>query len=74
MMSLIFSTNALPCGQFSPSLQDLPPVGRYETWHAIGKQPLSNFKTLPAFGFGSSSFDKESKRFLTLDHTKEWKV
>ncbi|GAX78352.1 hypothetical protein CEUSTIGMA_g5794.t1 [Chlamydomonas eustigma] len=52
---------------------ELPPVGRYETWHAMGKQPLSNFKTLPAFGFGSSSFDKESKRFLTLGHTKEWK-
>ncbi len=42
--------------------------------HALGKQPLSMFKTLPSYGFGSSSFTKESKRFLTVGHTREWKV
>ena len=53
------------------NLQELPPVGKYETWHSIGKQPLSGFKTLPAYGFGSSSWDAESKRYLSSGHAKE---
>ena len=47
-------------------------MGKYETWASIGKQPLSAFKTLPAYGFGSSSWDgAESKRYLSSGHTKE---
>lgn len=48
--------------------RSLPAVGQYETWGSIGKQSLSGSKTLPAYAFGSSSWDKEEKRFLTVGH------
>jgi Sperm-tail PG-rich repeat len=35
----------------------------------IGKQTLSLSKTVPAYGFGSSTRDKEENRFLTSAHT-----
>lgn len=55
--------------------QALPPVGKYEVFHALGKQPLSTFKTLPAYGFGrSSSWDSQEKRFLTQGHMRVYQV
>ena len=47
----------------------MPPVGKYETWHSMGKQPLSACKTLPSWGFGSSSWNTEGKRFLSQGHS-----
>lgn len=54
--------------------QDLPPVGAYETWHAMGKQATSLFKTLPSYGFGSSNWGTEGKRYLSTGHVKELQV
>ncbi|KXZ56623.1 hypothetical protein GPECTOR_1g561 [Gonium pectorale] len=46
----------------------MPAAGQYETWNSIGKQTLSLSRTMPAYGFGSSSRDKESARFITSSH------
>lgn len=48
----------------------LPPSTKYETWQSFGKQPLSPHKTAPNHAFGSSSWDKEDKRFITGAHTR----
>lgn len=46
----------------------LPSVGQYDTWNSLGKQTLSPNKTLPAYGFGSSDRDRESRRFVSPNH------
>ncbi|KAG2442804.1 hypothetical protein HXX76_002883 [Chlamydomonas incerta] len=48
----------------------MPAVGQYETWASIGKQTLSPSKTMPAYGFGSSSREKEGQRFMSSTHAK----
>ncbi|KAG2450076.1 hypothetical protein HYH02_000180 [Chlamydomonas schloesseri] len=48
----------------------MPAVGQYETWNSIGKQTLSLSKTMPAYGFGSSSREKEGQRFMSSTHAK----
>lgn len=39
----------------------LPGAGQYNTYKAVGKQPLSNKKTLPAHSFGKSTRDASKK-------------
>lgn len=39
----------------------LPGAGQYNTYRAVGKQPLSNKKTLPAHSFGKSTRDASKK-------------
>jgi len=38
-----------------------PGAGQYNTYKAVGKQPLSNKKTLPAHSFGKSTRDASKK-------------
>ncbi|GFH08483.1 uncharacterized protein HaLaN_03455 [Haematococcus lacustris] len=45
--------------------------GHYETWKSIGKQALSANRTLPSFGFGTSTWaGSEEKRFISSAHTR----
>lgn len=37
--------------------KNLPGAGQYNTYKAVGKQPLSSKKTLPAHSFGKSTRD-----------------
>lgn len=57
--------------QYERMQASLPPSTKYETWQSFGKQPLSTQKTAPTVGFGSSSWDREDKRFITGGHTRE---
>ncbi len=41
--------------------KDMPGAGQYNTYRAVGKQPLSNKKTLPAHSFGKSTRDASKK-------------
>jgi hypothetical protein len=41
--------------------KNLPGAGQYNTYRAVGKQPLSNKKTLPAHSFGKSTRDASKK-------------
>jgi hypothetical protein len=41
--------------------KNLPGAGQYNTYKAVGKQPLSNKKTLPAHSFGKSTRDASKK-------------
>jgi hypothetical protein len=51
--------------------KSMPSVGQYEVRVSIGKQALSGSKTLPSYAFGSSTWEKEGKRFLTLGHANK---
>jgi DNA polymerase III psi subunit len=41
--------------------KDMPGAGQYNTYRAVGKQPLSSKKTLPAHSFGKSTRDASKK-------------
>lgn len=49
----------------------MPGAGQYNTYKAVGKQPLSNKKTLPAHSFGSSTRDASKKTFISKEHEKQ---
>lgn len=50
-----------PCPPQVMRAKNLPGAGQYNTYRAVGKQPLSNKKTLPAHSFGKSTRDASKK-------------
>jgi hypothetical protein len=61
------------CAQVMRS-KNLPGAGQYNTYKAVGKQPLSNKKTLPAHSFGKSTRDasKKSEHVCGLQNRLLW--
>lgn len=51
--------------------KDMPGAGQYNTYKAVGKQPLSNKKTLPTYSFGLSTRDASKKTFISKEHEKQ---
>lgn len=51
--------------------KNLPGAGQYNTYRSVGKQPLSNKKSLPAHSFGKSTRDASKKTFISKEHEKQ---
>ena len=67
---MLFSNSACTCGRYEEErfrydyvdrAKKLPGAGQYNTTGAVGVQPQSSKKTMPIYGFGSSTRDNRDK-------------